>query len=82
MALDPLQLWPGLPLCVSGRKAERILDILDVGRRFYDEKTGEWQASLAGDRLAQGKACNAARIFLIRKAIFFQLGLQVGRNAD
>ena len=46
------------------------------GRRFYNDKVAEWQASLAGDRAAQVRAGNAVRSFLIHNGIFLQSGLQ------
>ncbi len=46
------------------------------GRRHYNDKIAEWQASLAGDRAAQGQAGNAVRSFLIHNGIFLQSGLQ------
>jgi len=46
------------------------------GRRFYSEKIAEWQASLPGDRAAQGRAGNAVRSFLIHNGIFLQAGIQ------
>ncbi len=46
------------------------------GRRFYNDKIAEWQSSLPGDRLAQGRAGNAVRSFLIHNGIFIQSGLQ------
>ena len=46
------------------------------GRRFYNEKIAEWQASLPGDRAAQGRAGNTVRSFLIHNGIFIQSGLQ------
>ena len=47
------------------------------GRRFYNDRIAEWQASLAGDRAAQARAGNAVRSFLIHNGIFLQSGLQV-----
>ena len=47
------------------------------GRRFYNDKIAEWQASLLGDRAAQGRAGNAVRSFLIHNGIFLQSGMQV-----
>jgi hypothetical protein len=46
------------------------------GRRFYNDKIAEWQASLPGDRAAQGRAGNAVRSFLIHNGIFLQSGMQ------
>ena len=46
------------------------------GRRFYNDKIAEWQASLPGDRLVQRRAGNAVRSFLIHNGIFLQSGLQ------
>ena len=46
------------------------------GRRFYSEKIAEWQASLPGNRVAQGRAGNTVRSFLIHNGIFLQSGLQ------
>jgi hypothetical protein len=46
------------------------------GRRFYNEKIAEWQASLSGDKPAQARAGNAVRSFLIHNGIFLQSGLQ------
>jgi len=47
------------------------------GRRFYSDKIAEWQASLAGERPAQGRAGNAVRSFLIHNGIFLQAGVQM-----
>jgi len=46
------------------------------GRRFYNDKIAEWQASVPGDRAAQGRAGNAVRSFLIHNGIFLQAGMQ------
>ncbi len=46
------------------------------GRRFYNDKIAQWQASLPGDRAAQGRAGNAVRSCLIHNGIFLQSGLQ------
>jgi hypothetical protein len=46
------------------------------GRRFYSDKIAEWQASVPGDRVAQGRAGNAVRSFLIHNGIFLQSGMQ------
>ena len=46
------------------------------GRRFYSGKIAEWQASLAGDRIARQRSGNAVRSFLIHNGIFIQSGLQ------
>ena len=46
------------------------------GRRFYNDKIAEWQASLPGDRAARGRAGNAVRSFLIHNGIFLQSGMQ------
>ena len=46
------------------------------GRRFYSDRIAEWQASLPGDRAAQGRAGNSVRSFLIHNGIFLQAGIQ------
>jgi len=46
------------------------------GRRFYNDKIAEWQASLPGDRAAQGRVGNAVRSFLIHNGVFLQSGMQ------
>ena len=53
------------------------------GRRFYSDKIAEWQASVPGDRAAQGRAGNAVRSFLIHNGIFLQSGMQAhGKRRD
>ena len=46
------------------------------GRRFYNDRIAEWQASLPDDRPKQARAGNAVRSFLIHNGIFLQSGLQ------
>ncbi|HLB26234.1 MAG TPA: hypothetical protein VJN32_01175 [Dehalococcoidia bacterium] len=46
------------------------------GRRFYNDKIAEWQASVAGNRAVQGRAGNAVRSFLIHNGVFLQSGVQ------
>lgn len=58
------------------RESEAGKRISIKGRRFYNERIGEWQASLPGDRAAQGRAGNAVRSFLIHNGIFIQSGMQ------
>ena len=60
--------------CVRESEAGKRISV--KGRRFYNDKIAEWQASLPGDRLAQGRAGNAVRSFLIHNGIFLQSGLQ------
>ena len=58
------------------RESESVRKISVKGRRFYNDKIAEWQASLPGDRTAQGRAGNAVRSFLIHNGIFLQSGMQ------
>ena len=58
------------------RESESGRRISVKGRRFYSDRIAEWQAALAGDRRAQGRAGNAVRSFLIHNGIFLQSGLQ------
>ena len=58
------------------RESEAGMRISVKGRRFYNDRIAEWQSSLPGDRLAQGRAGNAVRSFLIHNGIFLQSGLQ------
>lgn len=58
------------------RDSESGKRISAKGRRFYDQKIAEWQASLPGDRSAQARAGNAVRSFLIHNGIFLQSGIQ------
>ena len=58
------------------RESESGKRISVKGRRFYNQKIAEWQASLPGDSLAQRRAGNAVRSFLIHNGIFLQSGLQ------
>ena len=65
------------------RQSASGMRISAKGRRFYNDKIAEWQASLPGDRAAQGRAGNAVRSFLIHNGIFLQSGLQVyGQRRD
>jgi hypothetical protein len=58
------------------RQSESGKRISSRGRRFYNEKIAEWQASLPDDRQKQAQAGNAVRSFLIHNGIFLQSGLQ------
>ena len=58
------------------RQTESGKRIRAKGRRFYNDKIAEWQASLPGDRPARARAGNAVRSFLIHNGIFLQSGLQ------
>lgn len=58
------------------RESEGGTRISVKGRRFYDTKIAEWQASLPGDGREQGRAGNAVRSFLIHNGIFLQSGMQ------
>ena len=58
------------------RESEAGTRISVKGRRFYDGKIAEWQASLSGDGRAQGRVGNAVRSFLIHNGIFLQSGMQ------
>ncbi len=60
--------------CVRESEAGKRISV--KGRRFYNDKIAEWQASLPGDRSAQGRAGNAVRSFLIHNGIFLQSGFQ------
>lgn len=60
--------------CVRESESGRRISV--KGRRFYNGKIAEWQASLPADRRAQGWAGNAVRSFLIHNGIFIQSGLQ------
>ena len=60
--------------CVRESEAGKRISV--KGRRFYNDMIAEWQTSLPGDRLAQGRAGNAVRSFLIHNGIFIQSGLQ------
>jgi hypothetical protein len=60
--------------CVRESEAGKRISV--KGRRFYNDKIAEWQASLPGDRSAQGRAGNAVRSFLIHNGIFIQSGMQ------
>src|SRR3970282_540015 len=65
------------------REAASGMRISAKGRRFYNDKIAEWQASVPGDRAAQGRAGNAVRSFLIHNGIFLQSGLPVyGQRRD
>ncbi len=59
------------------RESESGKRISSKGRRFYNDKIAEWQASLPDDRLKQAQAGNAVRSFLIHNGIFLQSGLQI-----
>jgi hypothetical protein len=58
------------------RQSQSGKRISSRGRRFYNEKIAEWQASLPDDRQKQAQAGNAVRSFLIHNGIFLQSGLQ------
>lgn len=58
------------------RESESGKRISVKGRRAYNDKIAEWQASLPDDRPAQARAGNAVRSFLIHNGIFLQSGLQ------
>ena len=60
--------------CVRESEAGKRISV--KGRRFYNDKIAEWQASLPGDRPVQGRAGNAVRSFLIHNGIFLQSGMQ------
>ncbi len=60
--------------CVRESEAGKRISV--KGRRFYNDKIAEWQATLPGDRPAQGRAGNAVRSFLIHNGIFLQSGMQ------
>jgi hypothetical protein len=60
--------------CLRETEAGRRISV--KGRRFYDGKIAEWQASLPGDGREQGRAGNAVRSFLIHNGIFMQSGMQ------
>ena len=60
--------------CVRESEAGKRISV--KGRRFYNDKIAEWQASLPGDGSAQGRAGNAVRSFLIHNGIFLQSGMQ------
>ena len=65
------------------RQSASGMRISAKGRRFYNDKIAEWQASLPGDRAAQGRAGNAVRSFLIHNGIFLQSGMQAhGQRRD
>ena len=57
---------------VEGGKRIRV-----KGRRFYDDKIAEFQASLDGDSRTKAYGGNTVRSFLIHNGIFLQSGLQV-----
>jgi hypothetical protein len=59
------------------RQSESGKRISLKGRRFYDDKIAEWQASLPDDKRRQARAGNAVRSFLIHNGIFLQSGLQM-----
>ena len=58
------------------RQSASGMRISAKGRRFYNDKIAEWQASVPGDRAAPGRAGNAVRSFLIHNGIFLQSGMQ------
>ena len=58
------------------RESESGKRISAKGRRFYNDKIAEWQASLPGDQPSQARGGNAVRSFLIHNGIFLQSGLQ------
>lgn len=59
------------------REAEGGKRIRLKGRRFYDEKIREFQASLGGDSRTKAQWGNMIRSFLIHNGIFLQSGLQM-----
>jgi hypothetical protein len=60
--------------CLRESKSGKRINV--KGRRFYNEKIAEWQASLPEAKPAQARAGNAVRSFLIHNGIFLQSGLQ------
>ncbi len=56
--------------CVRESEAGKRISV--KGRRFYNDKIAEWQASLLGDWPAEGRAWNAVRRLLIHTGIFLQ----------
>ena len=58
------------------RESEGGKRISVKGRRFYQEKIGEFQASVSGDSRTQAHWGNTVRSFLIHNGIFLQSGLQ------
>ena len=60
--------------CVRESEAGKRISV--KGRRFYNDRIAEWQASLPGDSVTQGRAGNAVRSFLIHNGIFLQSGMQ------
>ncbi len=57
---------------VEGGKRIRV-----KGRRFYNDKIAEFQASVDGDSRTQAHWGNTVRSFLIHNGIFLQSGLQM-----
>ena len=60
--------------CLS--TAEEQTKISIKGRRFYDERIREFQASVEGDARLRAHWGNTVRSFLIHNGIFLQSGLQ------
>jgi hypothetical protein len=58
------------------RESESGKRISAKGRRFYNDKITEWQASLSGEMSERARTGNAVRSFLIHNGIFLQSGLQ------
>lgn len=61
--------------CVREAEGQKRISI--KGRRFYDEKIREFQASVSGDARTQAQWGNLVRSFLIHNGIFLQSGLQM-----
>jgi hypothetical protein len=59
------------------REAEGGKRIRLKGRRFYNEKIAEFQASVGGDSRTRAQWGNTIRSFLIHNGIFLQSGLQM-----
>ena len=59
------------------REAEGGKRISIKGRRFFDERIREFQASVVGDARTQAQWGNMVRSFLIHNGIFLQSGLQM-----
>lgn len=60
--------------CIRETESGRKISV--KGRRFYNDKIADWQAALPGEKIAQARAGNAVRSFLIHNGIFLQSGLQ------
>ncbi|MDP2949863.1 MAG: hypothetical protein Q8P22_10045 [Chloroflexota bacterium] len=59
------------------REVEGQTKISIKGRRFYDEKIREFQASVEGDARHKARWGNTIRSFLIHNGIFLQSGVQL-----